>query len=531
MPGFPVPVAQYLRMSTEHQQYSLAFQTSTMRSFAEKNNFKVVQTYTDAGKSGVVLKRREGLMKLLRDVISGGQPYKAILVYDVSRWGRFLDADESAFYEFVCKSAGVPVHYCAETFSNDGSLQSSILKSLKRAMAGEYSRELGCKIFAAQRRGASLGFRQGGQPGYGLRRLLLNNDGTPKQLLGTGERKYLITERVTLVRGSRPEIRCIRNIYKMFIEQRMTYSEIARDLVRRRIPYVEGSQWGIRAVKEILTHPKYVGTYVYGRNTQRLYTPMVPTPQSEWIVTHDSFEKIVDPETYEKAQRVIQRTERRFPRNRTDQELLDALRKILTENGRITTGLVKKSRNTPSVQTYRTRFGSLTDAYRLINYDGFWRQGWLETRKHVQALRTELMTKIVALMSDCISIQNQGGSLRTLLRLANGQLISVQACRAMRLYKGTMYWMLKPPSSECQMIALVARLSPTCDRFVDIFVTPPIGKSTGLYITKNHAWLKRCVRLRKPADFIAAVREIQGRMQRDFGFSCFENKNKKSLSQ
>jgi hypothetical protein len=31
-----------------------------------------------------------------------------------SRWGRFQDADESAHYEFLCKSAGIPVHYCAE---------------------------------------------------------------------------------------------------------------------------------------------------------------------------------------------------------------------------------------------------------------------------------------------------------------------------------------------------------------------------------------------------------------------------------
>lgn len=507
-----IPAAQYLRMSTEHQQYSLAFQSSVMKSYAEKNNFTIVRTYADPGKSGVVLKRREGLKKLLRDVIAGGQPYKAILVYDVSRWGRFLDADESAFYEYVCKSAGVPVHYCAESFSNDDSLQSAILKSLKRAMASEYSRDLGRKVLAGQRRGASLGFRQGAQPGYGLRRLLLNNDGTPKQRLAAGERKYLISERVTLVRGPRSEIRCIRNIYKMFIEQRMTYTQIARELARRRIPYVEGSEWGIRAVKEILTHPKYVGTYVYGRNSQRLYTPVVPMPQSEWIVTPDCFEKTVDLETYAKAQRVIQKTESRFPRNRTDEELLDALREILAKNGRITSELIKKSRNAPSTQTYNTRFGSLSEAYKLINYDGFWRQGWLETRKHIQALRTELMTKIVALVPESLSIENRGGSLRTRLQMANGQLISVLACRAICLYKGTMYWLLKPPADECQTIAVVARLTPSCDRFIDIFVTPPIGKSTGFYIRKNCAWLRKCVRLKKLDDFIAAIQEIQQRM-------------------
>jgi hypothetical protein len=74
----------------------------------------------------------------------------------------------------VCKSAGVPVHYCAETFANDGSLPSLIMKALKRTMAGEYSRELGVKVLAGQRRLALLGFKQGGMAGYALRRLLVS---------------------------------------------------------------------------------------------------------------------------------------------------------------------------------------------------------------------------------------------------------------------------------------------------------------------------------------------------------------------
>lgn len=68
--------------------------------------------------------------------------FNFILVYDVSRWGRFQDADESAYYEYICKRAGINVAYCAEQFENDGSPVSTIVKGVKRAMAGEYSREL-----------------------------------------------------------------------------------------------------------------------------------------------------------------------------------------------------------------------------------------------------------------------------------------------------------------------------------------------------------------------------------------------------
>src|ERR1700676_2418736 len=127
-----VPAAQYLRMSTEHQQYSLENQTTAIQVYAESHGFEVVRTYSDSAKSGLVLRRRTGLQQLLKDVVDGTSTYRVILVYDVSRWGRFQDTDESAHYEFLCKSAGVPVHYCAETFANDGTLPSLIMKRQKR---------------------------------------------------------------------------------------------------------------------------------------------------------------------------------------------------------------------------------------------------------------------------------------------------------------------------------------------------------------------------------------------------------------
>ncbi len=130
-----IPAVQYVRMSTEHQQYSLTNQAAAIQRYAEGHGFLVVKTYFDPGRSGLQLKYRYGLQQLLRDVVSEEPCFLAILVYDVSRWGRFQDTDESAHYESLCKSAGVPVHYCAETFTNDGSLPSLIMKALKRAMA------------------------------------------------------------------------------------------------------------------------------------------------------------------------------------------------------------------------------------------------------------------------------------------------------------------------------------------------------------------------------------------------------------
>src|SRR3984885_11348000 len=197
----PARAAQYVRMSTEHQQYSTENQTDTMGRYADGRKMQIVCTYSDEARSGLNIEGRNGLRDLIRDVETGRADYTDVLVYDVSRWGRFQDVDESAYYEYICKRANVRVHYCAEQFENDGSLSSTLLKTIKRTMAGEYSRELSVKVFAGQCRLIELGFRQGGPPGYGLRRQLIDRDGNSKGLLRRGERKSLQTDRVILVPG------------------------------------------------------------------------------------------------------------------------------------------------------------------------------------------------------------------------------------------------------------------------------------------------------------------------------------------
>jgi len=72
------PVAHYLRMSTEHQQYSLANQAGAIQKYAEAHSFKIVSTYSDAAKSGLVPRRRSGLRQLLQAVASGSADYRPI---------------------------------------------------------------------------------------------------------------------------------------------------------------------------------------------------------------------------------------------------------------------------------------------------------------------------------------------------------------------------------------------------------------------------------------------------------------------
>src|ERR1035437_10828678 len=90
-----VPVAAYVRMSTDHQQYSTQNQLDRIHDYARQREMSVVRVFADEGKSGLNLNGRDGLRSLIAAVETGTAEFKCILVYDVSRWGRFQDADES----------------------------------------------------------------------------------------------------------------------------------------------------------------------------------------------------------------------------------------------------------------------------------------------------------------------------------------------------------------------------------------------------------------------------------------------------
>lgn len=257
-----IPAAQYLRMSTDHQQYSLDNQANVIARYATNHNFVITKTYSDPAKSGLRLKNRPGLKKLLKDVVDGGQEFRAILVYDVSRWGRFQDTDEAAHYEYLCKSAGVPIHYCAEMFSNDNTLPDLIMKALKRTMAGEYSRELSVKVRAGLFRLATLGYKPGGHAAYGLRRQLLDVQGRPKRLLADGERKCIATERVVLVPGPPEETAVVERIFHEFADDRRSLNSIAARLNQDGIPFLRGAKWTAAAVTRTVEQVQYIGTQI-----------------------------------------------------------------------------------------------------------------------------------------------------------------------------------------------------------------------------------------------------------------------------
>ena len=454
-------------MSTEHQQYSIENQSAAIRRYASLHGMEIVHTYSDAGKSGVSLQNRQALQRLLRDAESGSAGFSVILVYDVSRWGRFQDTDESAYYEYRCKRAKIDVHYCAELFVNDGSVSSALLKAIKRAMAGEYSRELSVKVAAGKTRLVEAGFRGGGSPGYGLRRLLIDQNRVPKGVLQRGELKSIMSDRTLQVPGPPEEIKVVREIYRMYVQGGLTASAIASRLNARGLKSELGGPWTRAIVMTIVTHPKYIGSNVHNRWLYRLGSTPRKNPRERWLVRDNIFEPIIDVDTFRRAETITATRAQRY----TDQDLLDRLKDLLDRAGKLSVAIIDQDRKTPNSRIYSTRFGSICEAYQRVGYDHGRSTSVIALGDKMRVCRCELLNMIVADLSSegAIVRRDMSSGLLTIneeftLRLTVAPCITVRPIGVR--------WAFRLSSTMSSDIVLVARMAPGNDRVEDYYVIP-----------------------------------------------------------
>ena len=458
---------EYVRMSTEHQQYSTENQADKIREYAAQRGIEIVRTYTDAGKSGLRMEGRASLQQLLKDVESGSADFTIILVYDVSRWGRFQDADESAFYEYRCRSAGIQVAYCAEQFENDGSPVSTIVKSVKRAMAGEYSRELSAKVFAGQCRLIELGFRQGGPAGYGLRRVLLDQNGSIKAELTRGEHKSLQTDRVILMPGPEDEIRNVNLMYRWFIDDGLVESGIAGRLNEMAVRTDLDRQWTRATVHEVLTNEKYIGNNIYNRRSFKLKKLRVENTPDMWIKKEGAFDSIVPPELFYTAQGIIRARSYRY----TNEELIERLRNLYQHRGFLSGLVINEAENMPSTSIYTHRFGSLVRAYQMVGFTPDRDYRYLETNKFLRRFHPEIVNQTES------QIASLGGVVRRdpatdLLRINDEFSISLVLARCQTPESGHHHWKVRFDTSLAPDITVAVRLDQTNQAALDYYLLP-----------------------------------------------------------
>ncbi|MGI4748208.1 MAG: recombinase family protein [Janthinobacterium lividum] len=461
--------AEYVRMSTDHQRYSTENQGVVIRKYAANRGYEIVRTYADEGKSGLSLGGRDALQRLLSDVQAGRADFVAVLVYDVSRWGRFQDADESAFHEYLCKRAGVAVHFCAEQFENDGGLAATMLKGMKRVMAGEYSRELSTKVFMGQCRLIELGFRQGGAAGYGLRRMLLDEHREPKGELAVGEQKSIQTDRVMLVPGPVAEVAIVRRIYTLFLRDGLNEAAIASMLSNEGVPTGRDGPWTKVVVAGILTNDKYIGDNVFNRRSFKLKRERKTNPSSMWVRAEGAFEALVDRKSFEAVKLVLET--RRY--RASDEEMLDALRALLREHGRLSAFVIDEAPDLPSSSAYRQRFGSLGRAYRLVGARPIRDDGYVEINRALRAMFPGVVARTID------DIERVGGAVERGDRdgrlVVNGEMsLDLLISRCSQAASGAARWTIRFDPGRRADLTVAVRMERGNNEIRDYYLLPRI---------------------------------------------------------
>lgn len=466
-PGPAMRAAEYVRMSTEHQQYSTENQADKIREYAARRNIEIVRTYADEGKSGLRISGRQALQRLIRDVESGKTDFQIILVYDVSRWGRFQDTDESAHYEYICRRAGIQVAYCAEQFENDGSVGATIIKNVKRAMASEYSRELSTKVFAGQCRLIELGFRQGGPAGYGLRRVLIDQSGAVKGALKRGEHKSLQTDRVILAPGPDAEVAVVNQIYRWFVEDNLFESEIAERLNTQGVVTDLQRAWTRGTVREVLSNEKYIGNNIYNRRSFKLKKLRVVNGPEMWIRKDGAFEGIVPAELFYTAQGILRARAYRY----SDEELIDKLRSLYQRHGYLSGLIIDEAEGMPSSAAYAHRFGGLIRAYQIVGFTPDRDYQYLEINQFLRRWHPQVVSETEHRISEV------GGKVvrdpATDLLRVNGEFsISLVLSRCQVLDSGHRRWKVHFDTSLAPDVTVAVRLDETNQAALDYYLLP-----------------------------------------------------------
>lgn len=460
---------KYVRMSTEHQQYSTENQADKITEYAERRGIEIIRTYADEGKSGLRIEGRTGLQELIKVVESGQADFQIILVYDISRWGRFQDADESAYYEYICRRAGIQVAYCAEQFENDGSPVSTIVKGVKRAMAGEYSRELSTKVFAGQCRLIELGYRQGGPAGYGLRRVLIDQTGALKAELLRGEHKSLQTDRVILMPGPDEEIRIVNQIYAWFINDGALEAEIAKRLNSMGVTTDLDRPWTRATVHQVLTNEKYIGNNIYNRISYKLKKHRVVNDQHMWIKKESAFEAIVPNETFYTVQGMIRARNHRF----TNEELIEKLRSLYQSRGVLSGLIINETEGMPSTSAYILRFGSLTRAYQAVGFTPDRDYRYLEVNRFLRQMHPKIIRETEQKISEFGGLTERDNS-TDLLNINREFTVSIILSRCQIYESGSRRWKVRFDSSLQPDITVAVRLDESNQSVMDYYLLPSL---------------------------------------------------------
>ena len=305
--------------------------------------------------------------------------------------------------------------------------------------------------------------------GYGLRRQLIDEHRQPKGELSIGTRKSLQTDRVILVPGPAHEVETVQRVYRMFVDDGRSERDIATMLNNEGEVTDLNRPWTRGTVHQLLTNEKYIGHNVYNRISFKLKKKRIINPPDMWIRGDSVFAPIVEPTLFEAVRQIIHERSRRF----TDQDMLERLAALLKTTGWLSGFVIDEREDMPSTSAYRTRFGSLLRAYRLVGYAPSRDYDYIEINRVLRTMHPE----VVAQTTD--AIERLGGAVRRdpttdLLTVNDEFTASIVISRSFQTPGGALRWKIRLDAGLHPDITVALRMNLNNRDVLDYYLLPRI---------------------------------------------------------
>ena len=315
-PSVPKVAVGYCRCSTDEQgATSIPQQKEEVERWAEANDFKIVEWFTDEGRTGTNFLGRPSFANLIKRV-EDGPDFNHVIVYDESRWGRALNPRENAYWKVHFERYGVKVRVMHSGSKNGDDIGSYVVEVVESAEASEYSKKLSRAIRRGMMSSQQGIYSRGGPAPYGYKRIAIDLKTGEKRSMRDGMRSVPKQEKVVWELAGEAEVATVRRIFERRAEG-AGYVGIADMLNAEGIPCPKPGRWRNKdnkwtgvSVYGVLRNPAYVGHRVYNRlclskiMAKEKGIEMVSkwyNDQSEWIVIPDAHPAIVSEELFRKA--------------------------------------------------------------------------------------------------------------------------------------------------------------------------------------------------------------------------------------
>ena len=248
---------------------------------------------------------------------------------------------------------------------------------------------------------------------------------------------------------------------------------------------------------------------MWGRTTAYLSGPVKKVTPEHWAVCPDAFRPTVSAEVFERARKRLANVTYRL----SDEELLNRLKSVTAEAGKLTSRIIQDSRLCPAADAYRRRFGRLMNVYALLGYSTSELLAQATARLRGMIVRRLFIQQFLDCFAGQIDEVRASKRFRPMLRVRKtGLLISVVVAR----FKPTTRtcqprWFIEPSRYERKRTAIVGLMDDRNSSITSIrvFRKMDYGNPTTLKFALDHPWFQTGEPMEHISDFLAVLRHIR----------------------